>query len=614
MGRLSEFWIPNYGPDSIRSATMSGPRSSDFLLALPSRFNVAGFRIIRLLGRGGFGITYAAQDLRSSQFVALKELFPKDSVTRETTGEVVARSPVDLDKFRLAKARFIAEGQLLERLRHPNIVRVDQVFEALGTAYLAMELIQGEQFAEWLRIPGNAQEERLLGILFALLSGLNYLHKRGALHRDISPDNILVTQEGRPVLIDFGNARALQARSVGTTHMVRDGYSPIEQYQTDAPQGPWTDIYALAAVMVFAVTRQQPRTATDRVSVPQNPGLENFAYRSQYSPRFLQALERGFAVLPQQRPRSINQWRSTLPRSQREQRVTRFPLLLTLVGGLVVLVGIAAGVWFSVSNPDRLPIPIQTPSPSVQASVPVSTSEAVFSAQNFSPTNPYVNQLGMRFVPVITNANHSILFCIHQTRIQDWKRLMGERAQVFWQENIPVGVDAQGHPMLDSPLTSVTYDEAIAFCRRLTEAGPINGNPGARYRLPSLEEWTTALGTDPFPWPPVSGGKPLGNYLDKSAQTAFKGRLPVAVIPDYDDGFPTTAPVMHFPPNRLGLYDFGSNVEEWCSDQDGGFGFRRGASWIESRRENIPTPAKAAPVDPDKALPWVGFRCVLDVP
>ncbi|MBV8588308.1 MAG: SUMF1/EgtB/PvdO family nonheme iron enzyme [Verrucomicrobia bacterium] len=592
---------------------MSGPRSSDFLLALPRRFNVAGFRIVRLLARGGFGITYAAEDLRSSQFVALKELFPKDSVTRERTGEVVARSPADLDKFRLAKARFIAEGQLLQRLRHPNIVRVDQVFEALGTAFLVMELIQGEQFADWLRIPGNAQEERLLGVLFALLSGLNYLHRKGALHRDISPDNILVTQEGRPVLIDFGNARALQARSVGAIHMIRDGYSPIEQYQTDAPQGPWTDIYALAAVMVFAVTRQQPRTATDRVNFPQNLGLGNFAYRSQYSPRFLQALERGFAVRPQQRPRSINQWRKTLPRPPRERRVSRFLGWPVLVGGLVVLAGVAAGLLLIFSNLSA-PKPTPTPSPNAQPSASIPKSETVFSAQNFGPTNPYTNQLGMRFVPVITNAHHSILFCIHQTRIQDWNRLMGERAQVFWQEHIAVGIDAQGQPMLDGPVTTVTYDDAVAFCQRLTQADPINGKPGARYRLPSLEEWTTALGTGPFPWPPISGGKPLGNYLDKSAQTLFKDQLPEAVIPDYDDGFPTTAPVMHFPPNRLGLYDFGSNVEEWCSDQDGGFSFRKGASWKEGRRENIPTPPKAVRVDPTNALPWVGFRCVLDVP
>jgi formylglycine-generating enzyme required for sulfatase activity len=128
-----------------------------------------------------------------------------------------------------------------------------------------------------------------------------------------------------------------------------------------------------------------------------------------------------------------------------------------------------------------------------------------------------------------------------------------------------------------------------------------------------VDEWNTALGTGPFLWPPLLAGKPLGNYLDKSAEVAFQDQLSVAVIPDYDDGFPTTAPVMHFPPNRLGLYDLGGNVEEWCSDQVNGYVQRKGGSWIESRRENIPTPAVAVPVDPNQVHPWVGFRCVLDV-
>jgi formylglycine-generating enzyme required for sulfatase activity len=223
----------------------------------------------------------------------------------------------------------------------------------------------------------------------------------------------------------------------------------------------------------------------------------------------------------------------------------------------------------------------------------------------------------MKFVPVKTG-DKVILFCIHQTRRIDYQTVMGELPGP-----VSFGV-ASNEATDDAPVVGMTQRQASKFCEGLTKR-PEEGNDRI-YRLPTMQEWDRAFGDRQIPWPPLNNGKPLGNYLDEPGVSFLSGPDPhsrkisgtLIPIPGYTDGFATTAPVMHFEnQNAFGLYDMGSNVYEWCSDQgsmDGNpCGFYKGASWLDSDKKVIQKPTIPHSEYPDKRYDYVGFRCVLEM-
>jgi hypothetical protein len=223
------------------------------------------FVVRRVLGRGGFGITYAADDMRLQRLVAVKELFP-DPVTRQ--GRVVLAPPHAREAFRAAKARFLREATVLARFSHPGIVRVFEVFEEHGTAYLVMELVDGRTLAEVLERRGSPfGEAEALDVAARVARALTEVHEAGVLHRDLNPSNVMVTGPGRLVVIDFGLAHSFAADRTGAmTRVVTPGYAPPEQYLGEARFGPPTDVYGLAATLYRLLTGRAPVSALDRQS------------------------------------------------------------------------------------------------------------------------------------------------------------------------------------------------------------------------------------------------------------------------------------------------------------------------------------------------------------
>ena len=217
----------------------------------------------RVRGRGGFGITYETEDTRLSRKVALKELFP-DAASRHR-GVVVA-PPEGRDAFVQAKERFLREARVLARFSHPGIVHVFEVFEEHGTAYLVLELLDGETLSQVLRTKGAPFSERAALDVAARVGGaLTVIHRAGMLHRDVSPSNLVVTGSGRIVLIDFGLARAYDAEQTGSmTRIVTPGYAPPEQYLGSGRFGPTSDVYGLAATLYRLLTSKVPLSAVDR--------------------------------------------------------------------------------------------------------------------------------------------------------------------------------------------------------------------------------------------------------------------------------------------------------------------------------------------------------------
>lgn len=287
----------------------------DNLLALPNGTELGGdYRISHVLGAGGFGITYLAEETPLHRKVAIKEYFPADFAHREGTTLVRSKSTSLDEDYQWGLDRFIEEAQALARFDHGNIVRVYRYFRQNNTGYMVLQHEEGRSFKTWLdqlkRPPSQAE---LDAIAAPLLEALELIHARDFLHRDLAPDNIIIRQDGSPVLIDFGSARREVARHSRTVSvLVKPGYSPFEQYaQTGKQQGPWTDIYALAATLYLAVTGKRPTDAPTRVSADDYVPVDRFA-RGRYRPGFLAAIDRGLALKVEGRPQSIAAWRAEL--------------------------------------------------------------------------------------------------------------------------------------------------------------------------------------------------------------------------------------------------------------------------------------------------------------
>ena len=245
-----------------------GSDAGKFPLALPHGTILGGRYITgRVLGQGGFGITYVAQDYTDKKLVAVKEFFPEQLAMR--SGSTVSTfSGEREDAYRYGKECFLSEAKTLsEFIGNPNIVRVYSYFEENGTVYFSMEYIDGVSLLEYIRSRGGRiPYEEAKNLLLPVMDALTAVHAKGIIHRDISPDNIFITQDGTVKLIDFGAARySMGDRSRSLDVVLKHGYAPKEQYARHGRQGPYTDVYSLAATFYRAITGRIPPDSIDRL-------------------------------------------------------------------------------------------------------------------------------------------------------------------------------------------------------------------------------------------------------------------------------------------------------------------------------------------------------------
>jgi serine/threonine protein kinase len=229
------------------------------------------YLIGKVLGKpGGFGITYLAFDTKLETKVAIKEYLPRDLAGRDGDHATIsAHAADDAEHFRYGLTQFLQEARTLARFDHANIVRVRNFFEENGTGYLVMDYYDGVTLADYLaqQPQGKLPEKVAVDILMPILDGLREVHAKNFLHRDIKPQNIYLTTGNRAILLDFGAARqAMSERSRSLSVVLSEGYAPYEQYHRRGEQGPWTDIYACAAVLYHAVAGEPPPPATERMS------------------------------------------------------------------------------------------------------------------------------------------------------------------------------------------------------------------------------------------------------------------------------------------------------------------------------------------------------------
>lgn len=255
---------------------------SDALYLPPGTVVNRPYQVARVLGHGGFGITYLGWDANLQIKVAIKEYMPREFACRDPqSGQVLAKSDEAKVQFSAGLNRFLDEARTLAKFQqHPGIVSVLSFFPAFGTGYMVMEYVEGQTLKGYLDQRGRLNWTQTLDIFMQIMDALRAVHKAGLLHRDIAPDNIYLCGDGRVKLLDFGAARTRlggdgQSGSAQTV-LVKSGFAPEEQYLDDGRQGPWTDVYSLAASMYFCLAGQAPPDAMDRLKQDQLKPLSDY--------------------------------------------------------------------------------------------------------------------------------------------------------------------------------------------------------------------------------------------------------------------------------------------------------------------------------------------------
>lgn len=373
------------------------------------------YTIESFLNAGGFGITYLARDSLDRKIV-IKECFP-GAFCRRSRYVVQARSRAHQNELKSIVRLFVQEARSLAKLDHPNIVGVHQVFEDNETAYMALDFVEGRDLLDTIEDPNHGlTPAQIKTILKEVLGAVGFIHDQGILHRDISPDNILINHQFHPVLIDFGAAReeaTKQSRVLSALRVVKDGYSPQEFYIAGSDQSPSSDLYALAASFYHLIATEVPPNSQARLaaiaSSEPDPYKPLVGQNSDYDQSFLAAIDKALAVLPKDRLQSAKEWLDMMDGDQgnvtplnvappafdkakpavaaQPSRKSKMPVLLGTAAVLALLVG--AGVMMMQGGEDTAPVavaPADTTAPADTAPVETASTEQVAPAPEVSET------------------------------------------------------------------------------------------------------------------------------------------------------------------------------------------------------------------------------------
>lgn len=288
---------------------------------LPVNSIVKGRYIVgKVLGAGGFGITYIGYDLKMNGKVAIKEFYMLNAVNRSQSLTVVPTNEKTGEAFGKGKERFLGEAKVLAQfMDEPGIVQVRDFFEENGTVYIVMEYIEGETLSQYAKREGPQSFEKIINMLEPVMLALGKVHKKGLIHRDISPSNIMLEKDGTVRLLDFGAARVqslMGERSLSV--MLKPGYAPEEQYRSHGEQGPWTDVYAMCATIYRLITGKVPPISTDRTF--QDDIVPPSKLGAKISPQEEAALMRGLAVKSSERIRSMDELLKCLKGKKKPRR------------------------------------------------------------------------------------------------------------------------------------------------------------------------------------------------------------------------------------------------------------------------------------------------------
>ncbi len=282
--------------------------------ALPVNYRLGEYVIKRVLGHGGFGITYLARDSRLDTQVAIKEYFPDAFAIRDKRTTIRPRtgsSTADAENYRWGLKEFLKEARVLAKFKHNHIVRVLRFLEANGTAYMVMEYEEGQNLAGYLRQHrGFLSESKLLQVFLPILSGLQAVHEAGLLHLDIKPGNIYLRANGQPMLIDFGSSQQVKGHiNANQKIALTTGYSALEHYPGQGEQGPWTDVYSMGATIYRCITGKEPVDVMKRYQAVNERGADIITPATEftrpfYSKHIRECVDKAMQIKQEDRPQS----------------------------------------------------------------------------------------------------------------------------------------------------------------------------------------------------------------------------------------------------------------------------------------------------------------------
>ena len=283
---------------------------------LPPGTALDGYLITGLIGQGGFGVVYVARDSAKQRTVAIKEFLPAAIAGRAPDGHVVPRATELANAYATGVKGFLREANLLSEFAHPALVAVHRAWEQNGTAYMAMQYYPGKTLREVrLAEPKGMSESHIRVLMSPVFEAVAELHAHRVIHRDISPDNILVTPRGETVLLDLGAARqVLGGMTQALTTILKPGFAPIEQYVEDGSmeQGRWTDVYGLGAVIYFLTCGKPPTPATTRIVRDSLPAITDVAVGARYTGGMVAAVTKALSVRAIDRFKSVGEFRTAL--------------------------------------------------------------------------------------------------------------------------------------------------------------------------------------------------------------------------------------------------------------------------------------------------------------
>jgi serine/threonine protein kinase len=274
--------------------------------ALPHGTRFGEFEIIRVLGVGGFGVVYLANDYSLERQVALKEYMPASLAVRGEGSRITLRSESLAETYAVGLRSFVNEARLLARFDHPSLVKVYRFWEDNGTAYMVMPFLRGMTLRDARRGMARAPDEAWIrSVIDPLLGALEALHREGVYHRDIAPDNILLPPEGAPILLDFGAARQILTMEAARFQpMYTPGFAAPELYGKHSDLGPWTDIYSLGATLYACMAGMPPQEANQREK-EDRMGESISRLRATYTNGLVDLVEWCLRLTPSERPQSV---------------------------------------------------------------------------------------------------------------------------------------------------------------------------------------------------------------------------------------------------------------------------------------------------------------------
>jgi serine/threonine protein kinase len=354
-----------HGVTNEAGAPDPAPAAESEGCALPLGTRLAEFEVQQVLGAGGFGIVYLALDHSLMRQVAIKEYYPSVIATRGSANTLKVRVASDAGAFAAGLRSFLNEARLLAGFDHASLVKVHRYWAENGTAYMVMPYYAGRTLKQVRHeMPTAPDGAWLRGVLEPLLGALELLHSQSVYHRDVSPDNVMLLPDGRPLLLDFGSARRMAVGSAAAlTAIVKPHFAPVEQYADMAkvPQGPWTDLYAVGAVAHFLVHGEPPPPAVMRAMQDDLPLLANDPdIAARIGAPLAAAIDWALAVDPRQRPQRV----ADLLAALRGERVPPPPALRS--GGRSSI-GASLGPWPQTAVQTVALGPLPTPATMAEA-------------------------------------------------------------------------------------------------------------------------------------------------------------------------------------------------------------------------------------------------------